>query len=430
MIPARYLGQNVSAVKSRNICAILMNLLYHEPIYRVKLAKAIAISTTTVTKLIDELISLGIVEEKLEEINGLRCVGRPQNAIFLNRDAYHAIGVHIGGGMFRIGVVNLRNEILHNRMDNYDLKSPAIDVMKLIIKKIESMIKECQIKREKILGIGIGAPGLVNSISGEIGYAKNQGWWNVPISTIFKENLGFPVVVENNVRSMALGETLFGVGKDVNTLLFVYGRLGVGAGIVVNHHIYHGSNLGAGEIGHTFIIQNEGNDELLGEHHTLEDLISAPVLIEQARALKSKNPDSLLAKTLQSQDGNQAIEEIYNSARQGDVFAQKLVKKHAQYLGIALVNAVNLINPELILLGGMFNQGIDLYLPVIRHMVDTMTFAEIGKKVKIRETSYGWKAGLLGASALALSNFFYLPPKNEEIVTNLMERQSLILNGK
>jgi len=126
MVSARYPGRNVSDVKTHNIRAILLNLLYNEPAYRVKLASDIAVSTTTVAKLVDELISQGLIEERPEDINDHRSVGRPRNALYLVRDARHAIGVHIGGGIYRVAVVNLRNEILHHQFGYFDLKSDRV----------------------------------------------------------------------------------------------------------------------------------------------------------------------------------------------------------------------------------------------------------------------------------------------------------------
>lgn len=412
MVRARYPGRNVSAVKSHNIRAILLNLLYNEPAYRVKLARDIAVSTTTVAKLVDELMSQGLIEEQVEDNEGRRSVGRPQNALYLVRDSRHAIGVHIGGGIYRAAVVNLRNEILHHKYGYFELTAPAADVVPNIIQTVDELVNECGVCRESLIGIGVGAPGLVNYQNGVVGFAKNLGWKNVPLRDWIKQELNMPVIVENNVRAMALGEAFFGDCRDANSLLFVYGRLGVAAGIVVDHQIYHGISLGAGEIGHNFIIQMPGSGLEPGACETLENLVSAPALLRQAKTISANYPEGILAGYLKEHKDTEAVDKIFAAVRRGDPQAKALVEASAQYLALALVNAINFINPELILLGGMFAQEKDIYLPILREMTKELSFASLGKNVAIQETSFGWRAGLLGASALALTHFFYTSPED------------------
>jgi len=211
MVANRYPGKNVSAVKTHNIQAILLNLLYHEPGYRVQLAKEISVSTTTVTKLVEELIAQGLVEErKTQEVKGRRRVGRPQSALYLARNSRYALGVHIGGGIYRVGLVNLRNEIIQHKICYFHLKTPVTEVLSEIAEQSNRLIQESGVPRERIIGVGVGAPGLVNYRTGVIGFAKNQQWRNVPVCELLGEKTGLAVIVENNVRAMALGEAFFG----------------------------------------------------------------------------------------------------------------------------------------------------------------------------------------------------------------------------
>ena len=409
MVSARYPGKNVSSVKAHNIQAILMNLLYNEPAYRVQLAREIAVSTTTVTKLVDELISQGIVEERTDEIEGRRSVGRSQNALYLVRDALHAVGIHIGGGIYRIAVVNLRNEIEFHKIGYFEIISSIEEVVDHIARDTNQLLDECGICRESLLGVGVGAPGLVDYQTGMIGYAKNQGWRNAPVGEMLSGRLNLPVIVENNVRAMALGEAFFGAGRDVDSLLFMYGRLGVAAGIVVDRKIYRGINLGAGEIGHTFILHEENEDGSLGTYNTLENLVSAPALLRKAREYAEAYPESQLAGLVDLDNDQDALVYLFTVMKQGDPYAKRMIEKSAEYLGVSIVNAVNFLNPDLILLGGVFSQEKEIYLPIVQKMVKELSFAGLGEKVKIRSTNFGWKAGVLGASCLALANFFYLP---------------------
>ena len=95
----------------------------------------------------------------------------------------------------------------------------------------------------------------------------------------------------------------------------------------------------------------------------------------------------------------------------GDKLAQEMIEDQASYLGIALANLVNIINPELILLGGMFAEGQDLILPVVEGKIREIAFAGLGENVKIAPTKFGWRAGVIGAASLALTSFFYEPPE-------------------
>jgi predicted NBD/HSP70 family sugar kinase len=414
MVARRYAGKNVSAIKTHNIQAILLNLLANEPGSRVKLAREVSVSTTTVTKLVDELISQGLIEEKTERLSGHGKVGRPHSELYLVRDARYALGVHIGGGIFRLGLVNLHNEIVQHKLCHFRFNTPVMDVVFEIGEQCNQLIRDSRISRERIIGMGVGAPGLVDFRSGVLGFAKNQGWRNAPVGQWLSEQTGLDVIVENNVRAMALGEAFFGAGRDIHSLLFVYGHVGVGAAIVVDNKMYRGTSLGAGEIGHTFVVQNVGETVSLDSMKTLEDLVSAPALIKQAKELCKKHPEGLITRYMDGADEITALDKLFEAVRAGDNQARAMVERSARYLGISLANAVNLLNPELILLGGMFGQEKEIYIPIVKEVVKELAFAGLGEKVRIQETSFGWKAGLLGASALALIHFLYLSSEENE----------------
>ena len=409
MASARYPGRNVSSVKAHNTRAVLLNLLYNEPGYRATIARDISVSATTITKLVEELISQGIIVEIPEENTRRRSVGRPQNALYLVRDARKAIGIHIGGDIFRVAIVNLRNEIIDHRTGSFSLGSPVESVLFEISNTARELIQACEICGDAIIGVGVGAPGLVNYQTGVIGFAKNQGWRDVPVGEFLSNRLDLPVLVENNVRAMALGEAFFGIGKEASSLLFVYGRLGVGAGIVVDHRIHRGSRLGAGEIGHSVIFGPQVVEESPGEQITLEDLVSGPALVSKAREIGLKNPAWSIGSGFADNNDQDVLDILFEAVRQEDLIAKRMVESSIQTLGLTLVNAVNFINPELILIGGMFAQQQDIYLPVLREVVDRYSFADLGQRVRIEATGFGWRAGLLGASALALTQYFYLP---------------------
>jgi glucokinase len=229
----------------------------------------------------------------------------------------------------------------------------------------------------------------------------------VDIQSVLNARLGLPVVVDNNVRAMALGEAYFGLGRGVDSLAFVYGRTGVGAGFVFGGQVFRGSSTGAGEIGHTIIVPEGGEPCRCGQRGCLETMVSEPVILRQAQAIAQRRPEGLLATCFSQKGDLEPIERVFAAARRGDSEACNLIEQVACYLGVALANLVNILNPEMILLGGMFAQGQDLFLPVATRTMRQMAFAGLGEKVRLQTTSFGWRAGVIGASALALMRFFY-----------------------
>ena len=403
-----FLGSNITLVKAHNLRAILLSLLHEGSVSRVELAEITSLSTTTVTNLISELLEQGIViEEGLEETTGRRRVGRPRTALHLVADARFAVGVHIGIGLFRVTVTDLFAEMICSNIVQFKLETPPEQVLDTIARWIEKTIDDSHVKRQRIIGVGIGASGLVNYRTGVNILAPSLKWRDVPVRTILAGKLNFPVVVDNNVRAMALAEAFFGAGRGVNSLAFVYGRVGVGAGFVVGGQIFRGSSAGAGEIGHTIVIPEGGLLCRCGKHGCLETLVSETSLISLAEEIARSEPDGLLSQHLKQLDGNRPIERIFAAARAGDENTLAMIERQARYLGIALANLVNVINPELILLGGMFAQGEELILPVAERAMRELSFAGLGEKVRVEPTSFGWRAGVVGAAALALSTFFY-----------------------
>lgn len=410
MAQANLQGSNINLVKQHNLQVILLNLLYEPVLSRSQLAKQTNLSNTTITNLIAELIKAGIVNEKTsnnDEQEGLRPVGRPRTKICLDPNARFVIGVHIGVGTFRVAITNLRAEIVHSDLHNFTITAPSSEVLLQIISSIEAMIAESSIDHEKILGVGIGASGLVDFTTGVNLVAPNLDWHSVPIRDYLQDKLPFPVVVDNNVRSMAIGETYFGSGRGVDSVAFVYGRIGVGAGLTFKGQVFRGSSTGAGEIGHNAMLLQGGEPCRCGNSGCLETLVSESAILRQAENIATLNPDGILSTLLNGNSKSNRIESVFEAARQGDDQVQSMLDERGSYLGVALANLINLFNPELILLGGIFSLGEDLFIKSVSQTIQQRAFGEMGKNVRVEATSFRWKAGVLGAASLALLQFFY-----------------------
>jgi glucokinase-like ROK family protein len=412
-----FLGSNIVNVKAHNMQAVLLSLLTsvdsegEQPLSRSQLARKTNLSSTTITNLVAELIEQGIVAEDRNTPEDIqRPVGRPRTGLYLIPDARYVVGVHIGVGLYRIAVMNLRAEIVCSKLVNFAINTSPGDVLQGMCADIHELVTNCSVDRRLILGVGVGASGLVDYLEGINILAPNLDWHQVPIRDFMESHLGLPVVVENNVRAMALGEAYFGCGRGAQSVAFVYGRTGVGAGFVINHQLFRGSSTGAGEIGHMILVPENGELCRCGNRGCLETLVSEAVIIRRAQRIAEMKPDGILAQLLADPGDRSIVECVFQAARQGDTDILQLLKEIGQYLGIALANLVNIFNPELIILGGLFAQAEELILPVARETLNRLAFAGLGEKVKLVPTIFGWRAGVTGAAAVALLAFFYRQP--------------------
>jgi len=412
-----FLGRNILNVKKHNMQAILLSLLNsiesgtNQPLSRIELARKTNLSSTTITNLVAELIEKGsVAEEKNPCEDQTRSVGRPRTKLFLVPNARFVIGIHIEIGIYRIALMNLHAEIINNKLVNFPISAPAQEVLQGFCDVIQELLEVSQIDRRLILGVGVGASGLVDHQKGVNIYAPNLDWNNVPIRDYLERELGLPVVVENNVRAMALGEAYFGIGQNAQSLAFVYGRTGVGAGFVVDRQLFRGSNTGAGEIGHMILVPENGQPCRCGKRGCLETLVSETAMVQQARAAAKSDPESTLGQLMMHPGECVEVDCLFQAARLGDLAAKEILQKVSYSLGIALTNLVNIFNPELIILGGLFSQANDLILPLAQKTLKENAFAGLGEKVELVTTHYGWRVGVTGAAALALLAFFYRPP--------------------
>ncbi len=411
-------GINKTETKAHNLSAILQTLLRHEHISRVNLAQVLGVSTATITNLVNELVAQGLVtEEGNVKTNGRPSVGRPQKALQLVYDALYTVGVHIDVGKIYISLSNLQAEPLLEETIEHRLDESSDNILAQVVQVIENIIHASNLPNEQIVGVGVAASGLVDPYTGINVIAPNLNWHDVPIRTYLEDNLKLPVIVENNVRAMALGESMFGIAQDVNALVFIYARIGVGAGLVVGGQLYRGAVAGAGEIGHTtLMIQQNGQTQFA----TLESLVCEPAILRRAKQLIANKPTSKLAQL--AEDDNLSLQIILQASRDGDGATQQMLEERASYMGIALANLVNIINPELIVLGGIFPKDNHILMPHTKTTMRKHAFAHLGEQVQVESSSFGDKAGVVGAVALALDQLFYRP-QNQPLRHSTLETQ-------
>lgn len=319
-----------------NRVAVLRLIGASGPIARTHIAQRLGLSPATVTSLTRELIERGVVRVAHRAPSR---GGRPAVLLELVGGAATAFGVKIAPDHLVGVLVDLDAVIL----ERFELKFDATrrESVEQLAGVLQSWIDAARV-HGPLLGVGLGMPGVVDGERRTVS-SPMLGWEGVPLSNILHQRLGVPVVVDNDVNTLAVSERLYGRGRDVENFVTVTTGLGVGLGIVVGGDIYHGYGGGAGEFGHVSAI-DEGPRCSCGKHGCLEAVIADPALVAQARA------KGILTS-------RQGIRKLRALADAGDADAEAIFAAAGGVLGRAVAGLVNVLSPELILVSGEGTQG-------------------------------------------------------------------------
>jgi glucokinase/transcriptional regulator of PTS gene len=421
-MPPSFQGTNIGLIKAHNLRAILQTLLFESQLSRVQLAERTSLSTTTITNLIAELVDQGLVVETDGEMAKTQNhIGRPRTGLRLAGEARAAVGLSIQANGLDAGIVNLAGQIQQVQSTALSPASPE-EAIGAATDLIGSLLSERDSANDDVLGIGVAVSGLVDFESGDYTYSPDFGWRNVPLGKALSRELDMPVCIDSRARAIALGESLFGAGRMVHALACLDSSSTVETGFVVGRRIARGSPLGTGAIGHMVILPEGGDVCRCGNTGCLETLVSEPALFRAAQEFAHDDPENKPGKvtigseiTERSPSSNESaglfereiLDRLFTAAREGDREAVRLIKARSHYIGIALANLVNLFNPELIVLGGVFRRGFDLFAPYAGEVMRQRSFDRLGDGVRLVPASFGEGTRVTGAASLALSAFFY-----------------------
>jgi len=313
-----------------------------------------------------------------------------------------AIGVDLGGTNIVCAIINYTGEILSSiKVPTYAERGKE-ETIERIKSTIHKTISKSKIEKNNIIGIGIGAPGPLDIKRGIINFAPNlPGWRDVTLREILEDEFNREVILENDANAAAWGERCFGVGQGVDNLVCFTLGTGIGGGIIIDGKIYHGDTCGAGEIGH-MTVNKDGPRCNCGNFGCLEAYFSATGIKNRIR---SRIKEGIKSQFLNFDDDDELLESlrlklIFETSRKGDRLTSDIVEEAISYLGIAIANIANILNPEMVVLvGGITNEGDKLLIPLKKEVVKR-TFYSNYKSLKIVIGKLGGNAGILGAAAL------------------------------
>ena len=302
----------------------------------------------------------------------------------------------VGGTNLRIAVVDSEGAMVHEESVLTPQTRVASDVVTAISRVALSCVANSGISGRP-LAFGLAMATLVNSREGKSLSSPNLPELNgLSVADAISEQLGLKVLLENDATAAAIGEYWLGSSRDVNNSVFVTLGTGVGGGLILDGRVYRGTDGTAGEIGH-INVEREGHLCGCGSRGCVEQYASATAISRIAQELALQDTTSSLAGKR-----NASSKEVYDAAKAGDPVGLETFRIMGMYLGIALAGLVDVLNPELIVIGGGAAGAWDLFIDSVQDEIASRAFGPPAKTARLVRASLGNSAGILGAARVAL----------------------------
>ncbi len=405
-------GYGPRLVREYNELNILRFIKNEGPMSRADLAKRYKISKAAVSEIITHLLDQGyICEVGMGTSTSLG--GRKPILLQFNSNSGYVLGVEIRRDHAHVALSDLNAEIYYKETIYFSTGAPLRLIINQIFEIIDKMQLNTWVKKARPLGIGVAVPGLINYKSGSIQESDTlKGWQGIPIRKMFEDRFGIETVIENDVKSITMGEYRFGYGKNVRNMIYLWIGDGLSAGIIIDGRLYRGISASAGEIGYYdigYLIRNSEEYKLLydGQENFAEILSEHSLLAGAKRGHKCGLPPIERDKKLE-------VDTIFYKAQQEHPLALNLLREYGALVGIITINLINTLNPELILIGGHKLSHNQMLVQFIKDRVKEDTLRTPSHAVKIMSAKLTEEAGILGAIGLILEDLFYTEQLNIE----------------
>ncbi len=394
--------RNQQSLRAHNRINILNLIRERGRISRVDISTQFAIDKKTVSNIIDSLI-----KESLVTSAGFKesTAGRRQELLTINGAHSNYIGIDLGATHI-IGILTDLNAQLLDKV-YYEIR-PGLPV-ELIINQMKTILSKL-VKSEKatasIESIGICVPGFINPRSGVSIISENiPGWQDVNLKEIFQRETNKPIYLEDSSRTLGLAEKWLGQGKNQKNFIVLDLGYGIGMAIFIDGKLYTGHSYKSGEIGHT-IVRVDGEQCVCGNRGCLETVASGKAIAKEAlRAIKEKKSEILHGLTHGKAESVTA-QDVSIAASMGDNFSIELLKTAGRYVGVALANAVNILNPSSVIIGGGLIKSGNILIDSMVENLKKNTMMGIIDDLQIHISQLDTVGSALGSALLALQHVF------------------------
>ena len=312
------------------------------------------------------------------------------------------IGVDLGGTKILAGVFDTAFNCLGQVKISTKAHRGPDEVINRIARCVKDTVDECDLSMSQVRGVGIGAPGAVDTQEGRVIFAPNLGWENLPLKKSLEKLLDVPVFVENDCKLHTLGVFEAELKAKPKHLIGIFLGTGVGAGIIIDGKPYTGINGTAGEVGH-MVIDINGPECGCGNKGCFEALASRRAIFRNIQSAVKKGQKTLLTDMLGDDLADLRSGDLRKAIRRGDKFVEKVIDQAAEYTGIAVGNLMNIFNPEVIVIGGGVVEQLEHeMLPIIEKVARKQALPGTSKGVQIVATRLGDDAGITGGAVLVM----------------------------
>ncbi|HSK56364.1 MAG TPA: ROK family transcriptional regulator [Jiangellales bacterium] len=382
-------GRAESATQAR----VLKLLRDHGPLSRVELADRLGLSRTTMAVEVGRLVE----QELAAEVGPAASRGGRRSTLVDLSPSVRFVGVAIGATAMTVAVTDGRLAVLGQRHQDVDVRQGPEHVLAIAIELARKVLAEQGVHRPA--GVGIGVPGPVDFHLGvPVSPPIMPGWDGYPVRDVIAQEMGCPVLLDNDVNLMALGEQHAGVARTVKDFLYVKIGTGIGCGIVVDGCIYRGVDGCAGDIGH-IRVEEFGPTCACGNTGCLEAFFGGAALARDAVAAARAGRSSVLQALLETK-GDLSAADLAMAAAQGDPQAIQMVRDGGRRVGVVLAGLVSFFNPGLIVIGGRVSRLGHSLLAEIRGVVYRRSLPLATGNLPVVLSELGDDAGTVGAARL------------------------------
>ncbi|HZW02546.1 MAG TPA: ROK family transcriptional regulator [Anaerolineaceae bacterium] len=390
-----------AGMRTINRTAIIDLIRREAPLSRSYIARTLGISLPTVMRSVDELVQERLVRPLTEtEWSG----GRRRSLIELNTSENAVIGINLGDNNTFGAIADIGGNILKEIEIPRNTDDPEENFTDLV-GLIESLMAAPEIGGMRVLGIGVGAPGVTRHKQGLVVWAPTLNWRDFPLRERLAEKFELPIIVDNDVNLMALGEMWYGAGKNLKNIVVITLGAGTGSAIVVDGFLYRGTHEAAGEIGYQV-----PDRAALGSGRkpfgSMERIASGVGIAERARRqLAGILPDDQL-KSLTAKD-------IFDAVRRGEGWAEPIFNETVEYFSLMVSSISAILDPEVIIFSGGISRAADLFIPrIMEHLAGLQP---AGVELNLKQSPLGLRGVVLGAITIVLNH------TSEQYVVRLIE---------